>query len=34
MDLDPDFLVGYGLDYDEKGRHLPGIYKRVKALEH
>ena len=22
-----DFVVGYGLDYQEKGRHLPAIYK-------
>jgi hypoxanthine phosphoribosyltransferase len=26
-----DFVVGYGLDYDEKGRNLPCIYK-IKAL--
>ncbi len=25
-----DFVVGYGLDYDEKGRNLPCIYK-IKA---
>ena len=31
MDVGSEFLVGYGLDYDEKGRHLPALYKRVKA---
>ncbi|MBI9033763.1 MAG: hypoxanthine phosphoribosyltransferase [Bacteroidales bacterium] len=27
MDIPNDFIVGYGLDYDGQGRHLPHIYK-------
>lgn len=29
LDIDPEFIVGYGLDYNEKGRGLPDIYKKV-----
>ena len=25
--IENDFVVGYGLDYDEIGRNLPHIYK-------
>lgn len=24
-----DFIVGYGLDYDEFGRHYPSIYQKI-----
>lgn len=27
--IGPDFVVGYGLDYDGLGRNLPSIYTRV-----
>ena len=30
MEIPNDFLVGYGLDYDELGRNLPGVYKIKK----
>ena len=28
--IDNDFIVGYGLDYDDAGRNLPDIYKIVE----
>ncbi len=30
MEIPPDFIVGYGMDYAEAGRNLPDIY-RLKA---
>ncbi len=27
FEIAPDFVVGYGLDYDQKMRHLPAIYR-------
>ena len=27
FEIPPDFVVGYGLDYDQKFRHLPAIYR-------
>jgi hypoxanthine phosphoribosyltransferase len=27
FEIPPDFVVGYGLDYEQKMRHLPGIYR-------
>jgi len=27
FEIPPEFVVGYGLDYDQKLRHLPGIYR-------
>lgn len=26
FDIAPEFVVGYGMDYAQAGRHLPGIY--------
>ncbi|MBR5296414.1 MAG: hypoxanthine phosphoribosyltransferase, partial [Parabacteroides sp.] len=30
FDIDNDFIVGYGLDYDQEGRNLPEIYKVIE----
>jgi len=29
FEIDPQFVVGYGLDYDGLGRNWPGIYKVI-----
>ena len=31
MDIGNDFIVGYGLDYDQQGRNLPDIYKIIDS---
>lgn len=33
FDIPSGFLVGYGLDYDEKYRYLPGIYHLIPGHE-
>jgi len=33
FDVKKGFLVGYGLDYDERYRHLPAIYHLVPGYE-
>ena len=30
MDIGNEFIVGYGLDYDQRGRNLPDIYKIIE----
>ena len=30
MDIGNDFIVGYGLDYNQQGRNLPNIYKIIE----
>ena len=30
MDIGNDFIVGYGLDYNQQGRNLPDIYKIIE----
>jgi hypoxanthine phosphoribosyltransferase len=29
MDIENEFIVGYGLDYNQQGRNLPDIYKVI-----
>jgi hypoxanthine phosphoribosyltransferase len=30
MNIDNEFIVGYGLDYEQRGRNLPNIYKIIE----
>lgn len=32
MDIGNEFIVGYGLDYDQRGRNLPDIYKIIEEF--
>jgi hypoxanthine-guanine phosphoribosyltransferase len=29
LKIDPTFVVGYGLDYEGKGRHWPGLWRLI-----
>lgn len=29
VEIGRDFVVGYGLDYNEKGRNLAAVYRKV-----
>lgn len=29
IEIEPFFVIGYGLDYAEKGRHLPEVYRII-----
>ena len=31
FDIENDFVVGYGMDYNNKGRNLKSIYTLVKT---
>ena len=33
FEIPPDFVVGYGLDYNQKLRHLDAIYRLDEVIE-